>query len=76
MEYCKKCRSIWFNGKCSNVHCGRKVIMWARTDPDYKADIKEGKPLIHAIRHNSPQVQAMGLHPSEPIEKQGYHLYM
>lgn len=75
MDYCK-CGSIIQKEHCTNPNCGKRIRIWAQDDPHYYDDLKEDKPLIHAIRHNSKLVQSMGLHPSEPIQKSGYHLYI
>jgi hypothetical protein len=77
MEYCKRCGSIWLKGTCSNSHCGKHLRIWAQDDPHYYDDLKDDKPLIHAKRHNSPNVIAMGLS-SQPVNPKvgAYHLYM
>lgn len=73
MTFCKRCGSVWID-KCTNPHCGKHVKMWAKEDSDYNSDLKENKPLIHAKRYNSENVQSMGLYQQENFPKIGYRL--
>lgn len=45
MKFCK-CGSIMLADMCSNTHCGKKVIMWAKEDKKYNEDLQLGNDLI------------------------------
>jgi hypothetical protein len=61
MQTCRTCGSLMVDGECSNRHCGKKFMYWAKTVPPlYRKDIQTCHDLIRAVRRSSEQAAEFG----------------